>query len=96
MVGCPHEQKPVAPLLAARLWGAVERLRDEHGLALSPVERPAYERVLAAAQTQADSGAWSTVWGEGRALSLDEAIAFGLKLRHLQVTEEAGSHLAES
>jgi hypothetical protein len=72
-----------APLLAARLWGAIERQREEHGLALSPVERSGYERALSVARAQTELAAWDTAWAEGRALALDEAVAMALRLRPL-------------
>jgi hypothetical protein len=74
---------PEAPLLAARLWGAIERQREEHGLALSPVERSGYERALRVARAQTELAAWDTAWAEGRALVLDEAVAMALRLRPL-------------
>jgi len=88
-------QGPEAPLFAARLWGAIERQREEHGLALSPVEWPGYERARSAARAPTEPAAWDTAWAEGRALVLDEAVAMALQLRALQATEGPGNRVAE-
>lgn len=64
----------VVPLLAARLWGAVEHLREQLGAPLSPTEREKYlEQVGAARATLADDTAFDAAWQEGRALTLDQA-----------------------
>jgi hypothetical protein len=66
------------PAGAARLFGAAEAVRESAGIPLPPVQRAAYERDLAAASTQLDQVAWETAWAEGRALTLDQAIAEAL------------------
>jgi len=63
-------------LHAARIWGAAERLREVIGTPLSPTERPRYDQYRAAARTAApDDAAFDRAWQEGRALTLDQAIA---------------------
>ena len=66
-------------LSAARIWGAAERLREEIGSPLAPNERPAYDqRVGAARAALGNDAAFDPAWQEGRALSLDEAIALAM------------------
>ena len=62
-------------LRAARLWGGVERLRDEIGLPMPPNERPLYDRRVAAARAAlGDDAAFDRAWREGHALTLEQAI----------------------
>jgi hypothetical protein len=56
---------------AARLFGATSALRDRIGHPLSPADRPAYERDIAALRTALGEEAFSAAWEEGRAMSLD-------------------------
>jgi len=66
-------------LLAARIWGAAERLRQEIGSPLPPNERPRYDRRVAAASAVVkDYGAFNRAWQEGRALTLEQAIELAL------------------
>ncbi len=64
----------------ARLLGAVEKLREEAGLALWATERAAYERTLAGVGRLLGEVAFAAARGEGRRLSLQQAIdeAFAL------------------
>jgi predicted ATPase/class 3 adenylate cyclase len=66
------------PVQAARLFGAAESLRESAGVPLPPVHRTAYERDLAAARTQLDEATFAVVWAEGRAMTLEQAIAYAL------------------
>jgi tetratricopeptide (TPR) repeat protein len=64
---------------AAGIWGAAERLREEIGSPLAPNERPRYERgVVAARASLGDDAAFNGAWQEGRASTLEEAIAIAL------------------
>ncbi len=63
------------PARAARLWGATEALRAAMAAPLPPVERPLYERYVAAARARADAAAFAAAWAEGRALTLEQALA---------------------
>ena len=45
---------------------------------LPPNERARYERELAAARAQLDAESWDRAWAEGRAMSLEEAVADAL------------------
>jgi hypothetical protein len=68
------------PARAARLFGAVEALRESTGIPLAPVYHAAYERDLAATRILLDAEAWDVAWVAGRALTLEQAIADALKV----------------
>ena len=76
---------PVASALgnpdrAARIWCAAERLREEFGAPLPPNERPRYEEQVATARAALnDNAAFAAAWQEGRALTLEQAIALALQ-----------------
>ena len=60
---------------AVRLWGAAETLYESIGASLPPVERAAYERLVAAARAQLGEEAFAAAWAEGRALTPAQALA---------------------
>jgi predicted ATPase/class 3 adenylate cyclase/Tfp pilus assembly protein PilF len=67
-------------LRAARIWGAAERMREEIGSPLPPNVRPRYERSVASARAASEEeGTFDRAWQEGRALTLDQAIALALE-----------------
>jgi tetratricopeptide (TPR) repeat protein len=67
-------------LRAARIWGGVERLREEIGLPMPPNERPLYERRVAAARAAlGDDATFDRAWREGHALTLARAIELALE-----------------
>ena len=64
------------PTQAARLLGAADALRELYGGAfLSPTDRAAHERALAAIRAALDESAIEAAWQAGRQLSVAEAIA---------------------
>lgn len=63
---------PMNVLWAARLCGMAEGLREAMGTPLPPVERPAYERTIAAARTQLGEEAFVRARAEGRSMSLEQ------------------------
>ncbi len=65
---------------AARIWGAAEALREEVGIFLPVAESTRYERALTDARTWLPPEVWATAWAEGRAMSLEQAIALALAL----------------
>ena len=67
------------PEQAARVLGAAAALRDEIGVPLPPGDRDAYERDLAAVRTALGEAALVAAWAEGRAMSLEQAIAYVLE-----------------
>lgn len=64
---------------AAQLWGAAEALREQMGVPLPPVERDRYAQPLAAAREQLPETAWRSAWAAGRAMSLEQALAYALQ-----------------
>jgi predicted ATPase/transcriptional regulator with XRE-family HTH domain len=67
------------PLRAARLWGAVEALREVSDELVVPVYQGAYARMLAAARTQVSDSEWAAAWIGGRALTAEQAVAEALE-----------------
>jgi non-specific serine/threonine protein kinase len=71
------------PDRAARIWGRAERLREEIG---SPIkaggQRRRYDRDVAAARADlGDDAAFDSAWHEGRATTLDRAIAVAVEMQ---------------
>lgn len=63
------------PVRAARIWGALERLREEIGVPLEQSERPHRDRKIAAARAAlGDGAAFDRAWQAGRAMSLEQAV----------------------
>jgi len=60
---------------AARLFGADEKIREAARVSIYPVDRPIYDRSVAAVRVFLGEKALTALWGEGRALSLAEALA---------------------
>jgi predicted ATPase/class 3 adenylate cyclase len=66
------------PERAARLFGAAEALREGLGARVWPAEQADHERNLSNARAQLSIGAWEKAWQEGRAMSVEQAIAYAL------------------
>jgi len=64
---------------AARLWGAVEALREDIDAPMLAVERPLQEPYLAASRSRLDKAAWEAAWEEGRSMTPEEAAAYALE-----------------
>jgi non-specific serine/threonine protein kinase len=64
------------PTRAVRLFGAAAAIRDVLGIAPFGDERVDYERRLAVACTQLGGDAFDAAWAQGRAMTVDEAIAY--------------------
>ncbi len=64
---------------AARLFGAAEGVRTDIHRPLAPCDRPEYERAVTAARAHLDSATFTTAWAEGRAMTLEQAIAYALE-----------------
>jgi len=62
------------PARAARLWGRMERLREETGIAGSPRARSNTNPHIPAARAALGDDAFESAWAEGRALALDPLI----------------------
>lgn len=66
------------PRVAARLFGAAEILREMVNAPLAPAERPNYEQTVAVACSALDEASLRRLWAEGRAMTLEQAIAYAL------------------
>ena len=64
---------------AARLWGAADTLREVTGSPWAPLERRLHEPYLAAVRSGVDEADWRAAWEEGRAMTLEDAIAYALE-----------------
>ncbi len=64
---------------AARLFGAAEALREAVGATLWPANRIEYERSLVALRKQLDEETLTQAWVEGRATTMEAAIAYALE-----------------
>jgi predicted ATPase/transcriptional regulator with XRE-family HTH domain len=69
------------PVLGARLCAAAEKLRDISGARMTPVERTDYDQTVTMIRTQLDAATFEAAWIEGRAMTLEQAIAEALNLR---------------
>jgi predicted ATPase/DNA-binding XRE family transcriptional regulator len=66
-------------LMAARIFGATEVLRETLSAPVLPSEQHFYERGVATLRAQLDPAALAAAWAEGRAMSLEQAVAYALK-----------------
>jgi tetratricopeptide (TPR) repeat protein len=66
-------------LRAARLLGAASTLRETHGPPVPPIDRADWEQQVAAVRVALGEEAFAAAWAAGRAMSLEEALAFALK-----------------
>ncbi len=69
------------PEAAARLFGAVQALRDPQGYARSELDQEAYDLDLARVRSALGIDAFDAAWAEGAVLSVDEAVAYALRGR---------------
>lgn len=67
-----------APERAARLLGSAEALRAAMGIPLPGSEEAEHDAAATAAREALGSPAFDAAWATGRALSMHEAVAFGL------------------
>jgi non-specific serine/threonine protein kinase len=66
---------------AARMWGAVERLRDSMGAPRSVADRAKHEsRVAAARVALGDDAAFDEAWRQGREMDLQQAVDYALQV----------------
>jgi len=66
-------------LRAARIWGATAALREEAAIHCPVGEIARHERELTAARVRVDAAAWDRAWAEGRAMPLEQAVAYALE-----------------
>lgn len=72
----PPEERVRARLRAARLFGAVDELFRELGVAMWQAFVSTSDELLAAARAGVDPEAWDAAFAEGRAMSLERAIEY--------------------
>ncbi len=70
-----------SPAEAARLFGAAEALRESIGYVRFLVEREGYEADVALVHEGLSDDEFARAWEEGRAMSLDEAVAYASRGR---------------
>jgi tetratricopeptide (TPR) repeat protein len=63
---------------AARIFGAAEALREKLGAPLLPIYHDHYQRGVAATRAHLDEATFAAAWAEGRAMTLEQAIAEAL------------------
>jgi tetratricopeptide (TPR) repeat protein len=63
----------------ARVLGAVEALLESMDAILERVARLSYEHAVAAVRAQLGEEAFARAWQEGRAMSMEEAVAYALE-----------------
>jgi hypothetical protein len=68
-------QRSGAPRWAAELFGVAAVLREEVTLPLPPSARAEYEHALKCARAALGEEAFAVAWAEGRAMSLEDAVA---------------------
>jgi tetratricopeptide (TPR) repeat protein len=64
---------------AARLWGAVEVCHDANRRFNRPNERARYENAVTKARQALNAEVFAVAWAEGNAMTLDQAVAYGLE-----------------
>jgi predicted ATPase/DNA-binding XRE family transcriptional regulator len=65
-------------LRAARLWGAVEAIRETNGYLWSPADRERLERWMERARARVADLEWNLAWASGRSMTLPEALEHAL------------------
>jgi hypothetical protein len=64
---------------AARLMGAAIALREALGIIVVPNDRAEYDRIVESARARLGEATFASAWAEGRAMSLEQAIALALE-----------------
>jgi len=67
------------PEHAARLFGAVKALHNTYGFGAQGTDLPEWERSMARVGEQLGGVTFDSLWAEGQAMSLEEAIAYALE-----------------
>jgi tetratricopeptide (TPR) repeat protein len=83
-------QRQDQPVRAVRLFGAAEALRAAIGEAMPPVERAEYENAITAARAALGEQAFAAARTEGRALTLEAAVAYALEPERLTAGSDTG------
>ena len=64
---------------AVRLFGAGAALRASIRSVIDPVDQPEYESKIASLRAELGKERFAAVWDEGRALTLEQAVAYALE-----------------
>jgi tetratricopeptide (TPR) repeat protein len=64
---------------AARLFGAAEKLREKISIPMSPQERLEYDGEVSELRQAMDETTCASRWAEGRAMTLEQAVAYALQ-----------------
>jgi predicted ATPase/DNA-binding SARP family transcriptional activator len=80
---------------AARLFGAVDTLREEIGASLSPADREEHERLAGAARVRLGEEAFAAAWAAGRGAPPEGWSAFEEALAHALEESDAASRDGE-
>jgi tetratricopeptide (TPR) repeat protein len=67
-----------APLHAAYMWGAAERLREEIDEPIAPIEKEEYDSMVAEARNELGHEAFAAAWETGRNMTMEEACELAL------------------
>jgi tetratricopeptide (TPR) repeat protein len=67
---------------ATKLLGAAETLRQKIEIDMTPPEREEYEKEVADLKANMDEHEFSSLWVEGRSMTMEQAIAFALEENH--------------
>jgi tetratricopeptide (TPR) repeat protein len=71
------------PEKAAQLLGASEALLESMGISLQAGDQFEIERYEAAVRAQLDKATFDAAWGEGRAMSFEQALSYALEVGQL-------------
>ena len=80
MQGVAEQRTEEQARRAARLFGAAEAQREAMGQRLAGTELALHDRHVVSARAHLDAVAWSAAWAEGRAMPLEQAIAYALEM----------------
>ena len=81
------------PLRAAQLFGAAEALSSAMGNPLPPADRVEHDRNLAAVRTELGDVGFAEAWSKGRAMTLEQAIEYALKVGESDAVVTHSPHL---
>ncbi len=68
---------------AARLYGAADALREKISIAMTPVEKTEYDRLVSELRSSMDEEGFTLAWADGRLMSADQAIQFALETKQV-------------
>lgn len=87
----PSEDGQSLRLQAARICGVVERVREAIGAPMMSFLRPSHDQTLATLGAELDEAVLVAAWTEGRAMTLNEAVAYALTGLYTAGEAEASS-----